>query len=169
MICAIVLVRPGLPADQLARTLSALVPAAVEGLVSQVFLAGQVIGAAEEVVADHAGCDVVVGKDEADAIRRALLQAARHVVLILIAGTLPGRDVLDEVGLLARGAGAIDHALFLRGDRPPLAARLLGRRAEILGILASRARLLAVPHPDLATLSRLRPSRSLVARARRAP
>ena len=168
MISAIVLVRPRLRADQLARTLSALVPAAVEGLVSQALLAGETIGAAERVVADHAGCDVVLGTGEADAVQRALIHAARPLVLVLLAGSLPLSDLLGEVGLLAREE-AIDHVLFLRDDPPTLAARLLGRRAEILGILASRARLLAVPHPDFGTLSRIRPSRNLAARARRVP
>ncbi|MDB5644321.1 MAG: uncharacterized protein JWN07_3638, partial [Hyphomicrobiales bacterium] len=95
------------PPDALVRTLAALVPAAIEGLVRDVTLAG-LAGSELADIADHAGCEFVESVDAGMIIAHALKIARGPNVFLLRAGRAPEAGFIDEIGdFLARSdAGA---------------------------------------------------------------
>lgn len=125
------------------RTLGALVPAAVEGLVRDVTLLAPRGDEGLRAVAEHAGCRLV----EADAFRggfaQALGTAKQSGVFAVRAGTAFDRGFLDEVADLIgpEGAGDGSFCFLLRQAPDRLAARLLPDLAPVAGLIASRARL----------------------------
>jgi hypothetical protein len=157
--------RHPLRADQLARTLSALVPLAVEGLLSEVVLAGAPVSAEQKVVADHSGCGVVEGPDARQALARALQGTAKPLVFVLDAGIVPGDGLVEEIGRAMREDPPDNHALLLREESRAL--RWPFGRDAVAGIIAPRRLLLAVDAPDFAGLVRVKPARDLRVRGRR--
>jgi hypothetical protein len=103
MYSALVLIeagKNGVPSSEaVVRTLAALVPAAIEGVVRDVALA--VRQPSDDVVriADHAGCALVTG--EADLLRRSLDALKEPRLVVLRAGRVPERAFVGELADLA--------------------------------------------------------------------
>jgi hypothetical protein len=84
------------PALAFTRSLGALVPAAVAGLVRDVTIAG-LAGQDLGTIADHAGCGFVEAEAEADWLREALALAKGPDCLLMCAGYVPGPGFIEEL------------------------------------------------------------------------
>ena len=84
------------PVMALTRSLGALVPAAVAGLVRDVTIAGPA-GLDLGLVADHAGCGFVEAAAERDWLAKALPLAKGPDCLVLRAGFVPGTGFIEEL------------------------------------------------------------------------
>jgi hypothetical protein len=84
------------PALALTRSLSALVSAAVAGLIRDVTIAGPP-GEDLATIADHAGCGFVEAAGEADGLSQGLALAKGPDVLVLRAGYVPGPGFIEEL------------------------------------------------------------------------
>lgn len=128
----------------LARSLAALVPAAVEGLVQEVIVVD--LGSADgtATVADAAGCRLMTGDAEraGESLRRAAASAKGRWLLFLRPGTVlesawtrQAGDFIDET---AMASGAAARAAFLIGRRPgrmPLLAEAMTALGWFAGIV----------------------------------
>lgn len=125
------------------RTLGALVPATVEGLVRDVVLLVETGDDALRTVAEHAGCRLVEANAFRGGFAQALAAAKQSLLFAIRAGAAFDRGFLNEVaGLLGperTGEGA--PCLLLRQAPEGLAARLLPDLAPVAGLIAPRGRL----------------------------
>ncbi|MDE2578978.1 MAG: transposase [Hyphomicrobiales bacterium] len=138
-----------------ARTLAALVSAAVADLVRDV----QIIGAPGEdlrPVADAAGCALVSEADAAAGFARALGGARNARVLAIHAGYAPNAGFVEELEEVS------DAAALRRAPQTPF-ERLFPGRAVIVGLAAARADFAS---NDLAALARRKRAPSFRTRAR---
>jgi hypothetical protein len=149
--------------ERLARSLTALVPAVVEGLLSDVVVVGTSVEATDRRVADHAGCRLLAGTD---ALADALRLATHSHIFALLAGAVPEDSYIDEIGLLMRADEPPRLSWLLRLRRQGLAALLPG---PVLGLLVPRAQIAGLGEADFKHLARLRPARDLKSRARQVP
>jgi hypothetical protein len=149
--------------EWLARSLSSLVPAVVEGLVSDVVVVGASVEPSDRRIADHAGCRVLAG---AGALIEALRQAPRSHIFALLAGAVPEESFIDEVGLLMREREPPQHSWLLRLRRRGLVSIL---PAAVVGLVVPRNRLADLGRPDFKQLAQLRPASNLKSRARHVP
>lgn len=163
MLSAIVVAPQGTQAIAVVRTLAALVPAAVQGLVRDVTLAGPAEAAFADI-ADHAGCHVSMDANLAIALAGALAAARETWVLLLLAGYAPEAGFVDEMGDFMAVTG---RAGLLRAVPGHWITRQFPALAPIAGVLASRAMLAGT----VVTASSLRlaakPRQTLHVRARR--
>ncbi len=88
--------RPQDPVMALTRSLGALVPAAVAGVIRDVMIAGPA-GLDLGLVADHAGCGFVEAAEERDWLAKALALAKGPDCLVLRAGFVPGAGFIEEL------------------------------------------------------------------------
>lgn len=133
--------RAGGPAPSLGglvRTLSALVPGTVGGLVRDVTIVTNRADDDVRRIADHAGCTVTADERFEKALQSAARQARSATLFLLRAGAHVDRDFLDEV------ARAFDPAQVERGT-PPLVLREMpdGLVRRVLPDLAPAAGLIA--------------------------
>ena len=160
MFSAIVLCPASTPATAVVRTLAALVPLAVGGLVRDLVMAAP----AEPVfsrIADEAGC-ALSGSTEF-AVALALTRA--DWLLVIRAGFAPLEGFNDEAGDFL-GGGA--RAGLLRAEPAALWTRLFPATAEIAGLLVPRSMLGKAATGSLANLPPgLQPRVTLRTRARR--
>jgi hypothetical protein len=150
----------GAAPDPVIRTLGALVPAAVAGLIADVALVGPADVADLSAIADHAGCQLLVCQSEGEALRLGLMACRRERALVIRAGYIPGSGFLEELAdLLGPGAGAF-RAAILR-ERPDGLFSLAARR-RVAAIVARKDALLRL-HPSGfdRMASRARPDRKL--------
>lgn len=171
MLSAIVLasdarMQPAAP-DAIVRTMAALVPAAIEGLVRDVTLAG-LAGGELGHIADHAGCVLSESGDPAEVLREALAAARGQKLLVIRAGRAPEAGFIEEISDFLAGHVSRSHGAIMR-DRPDsFVARAFPRLAPVAALVASRDILLKGGVGSLADLTRgLRPAVTLRARARR--
>lgn len=171
MLSAIVLtsdarLKPVAP-DAVVRTLAALVPAAIEGLVRDVTLAGIGGGDLAEI-ADHAGCEFTESAEADRIIAHALTLARGPNVFVLRAGRAPEAGFIDEIGdFLARSDAGARGAL-MREKPETFLARLIPSLAPPVGLVASRQRMIDANRGDLASLvGAISPAVTLRARGRR--
>ena len=169
MISAIIL-SPSLDApaprasEALARSLSALVRAAVEGVLRDVTIVGTV-GDQLPQIADAAGCAFIETAAARDGLAKALAQVRSDMVFVLAGGyALPGgfaqeaSDLLLEAGLF-RGA-------LLRPAPTTFLTRLFPSLARPVGALAPRSLLQTAAPRDLGDLIRaLKTRRGMAIRA----
>lgn len=154
MFSALVLIQhgpKGAPSGEgVVRTLSALVPAAIEGIVRDVALASPVRSEDLSRIADLAGCAYVHAS--ADALVRESLAALKGPrILALRAGRVPEQGFLDELADLANNH-ARQSAVLL--DPPhSILARLLPRLSRASGLAAPRGAL-AGTRGDLAAMAK---------------
>ncbi len=144
MISAIVL-SPSLGAGQnvarapeaVARSLGALVRAAVEGVLRDVAIVGP---AADDLatLADHAGCAFIETSSSRDGLSRAFAQMRAEIAFVLEGGYAPPSGFIEEVGDLLREAEPFQGAL-LRLQPHNLATRLAPGLARPVGALVVRA------------------------------
>lgn len=172
MLSGVVIVSPsGVPdtvlREGVARSLAALVPACVSGLLGDVSLAAQTGDADLAAVADHAGCRLVVSEGAGAALGEAVSVARHQAILVLRAGTVPAGGYQHELeSLLTAGIAKI----AMRTEPCGLLQRLAPRLCPPAMVVASRQDLASVAGtPDAADLRilmrRLRPFRELSARA----
>ncbi|MGD9915460.1 MAG: glycosyltransferase [Rhizobiaceae bacterium] len=137
--------------EALARTLAALVPAAVEGMVREVLVCDR--GSSDQTlyVAEHAGCRFIAE----GGLSAGMAQARGDWLLLLQPGARPQPGWVESVSAhVARQTGA---ARFTRSadDRGNLLARLLRRRARLAdGLLVTKRQALAVKAADSESLAR---------------
>ena len=161
--------RPGRDlAEVLARTLASLVTAKVEGLLGDVRIAGP----AEKglgVVTNHAGCNLVEAEDEVAWLRLALQAARGPDVFLLSCGRAPEAGFIEEAGdFLAKNTKDKSRAACLRAAPESFFERIFLSLAPIVGLIASRDRMLGAPRGGFAKLARcIGPAATFRTRARR--
>jgi hypothetical protein len=171
MLSAIVLATdaktPLAASDAIVRTLSALVPAAIEGLLRDVTLAG-LMGGELPHIADHAGCTLIESEDARAVLREALAAARGPNVLIIRAGRAPEAGYIEEIADLLAGRGAAERGALLR-DRPEtFLSRTFPGLAPVAGVISTREALMKLGATSLSSLARRAgPAVTLRVRARR--
>lgn len=125
------------------RTLAALVPATVEGLVRDVTLLAPSGDEGLRTVAEHAGCGLVEAKAFRNGFGQALTLAKQPVLFVVRAGAAFDRGFLSEVAAILGpdGGGEGDPCFLLRQAPEGFAARILPDLAPVAGLIASRGRL----------------------------
>ncbi len=133
--------------DHLARTLSALVPGVVEGLIKEVVI---VDGGSEDAtleIAESTGCRIVRTDHERGLqLWQGCREARGDWLLILHSDSQLGDNWMDEVQAHMRAAPLQAGYFHLRFDDPSLFVSLWGE------LLALRARWLAMPTGDTGLL-----------------
>lgn len=158
MYSALVLIeagRNGPPSSEaVVRTLAALVPAAIEGVVRDLALASPDDSPDLARICDHAGCAFVSGGD--GLLAQALTHVKEQRLLIVRAGRAPERGFIGE---LADLAAYTPQACALMLDAPDsLLTRLAPRMSRPSGLVASRTQLARAARDDLRSLARSLPS-----------
>ena len=121
----------------LVRSLSALVSAAVEGVLRDMIVASALPESADlSRVADHAGCDVVTGADPAAALLAALGKARGANLFVLRPGRAPEEGYIDE---LAELVSTTNPAALLRERASGFATRLFPAFCPVAGVVGTRA------------------------------
>ena len=151
------------PAEPAVRTLAALVPAAMEGVLRDVALAGPA-AAGFESVADHAGCLWVEAEDEKTQIARGGAALRERNVFVIVAGAIPEPGFTQELDdMLREGASSV----ALRFAPASFMQRLAPSLAPVAAQIVPRDLLLSGRAARFADLQRMvRPARAMVARAR---
>lgn len=120
------------------RTLAALVPSAVEGVIGDLALIGA-DSADLAAIAERAGCALRQGQEEGVILRAGLDAARRERAFVVKAGFIPGAGFAAELGNFAAGDGAAAvlretlygwRSVFLRGRIFGLA----GEKAKLAGM-----------------------------------
>lgn len=144
------------------RTLAALVPAAVEGVVRDVTLL-QVGGAVSLAgVADEAGCHVIEEHDFPAALARGVAGARSPWIFVVKAGTVPSRLFGEEAARALVGGVEAGRALLLREQPTNLLTRWFPSLAPVAGVILQRDRLSSAPCAGFAdVVRRARPARTL--------
>ena len=123
-------------AEALARSLSALVRAAVEGVLRDAAIVGAP-GDALAQIADHAGCEFIVAESVGAGLTEALARARSETIMVLLGGyVMPGAFV-GEVADFLMEADAFRGAL-LRAAPDTLLTRVAPGLARPVGLLAPR-------------------------------
>ncbi len=156
--------------EAIVRTLGALVPLAVEGLVRDVAIAGRSEESLADI-ADHAGC----GLFEAGLPGEALGQAARaarfeHLFLIK-AGIAPEAGFADELvdlEVALHSEQTRPCIYYLRAAPYSLLTRIFPALSDIAGVILQRSRVESSALTSFGTMCRQRGAkRNLVSRARK--
>jgi hypothetical protein len=165
--------KPAIPASResagvLSRTLASLVAAKVEGLLGDVQIAGP-SGEGLNVLANHAGCDLVEGDCEADWLAAALQAARGPDVFLLRCGRAPEAGFIEETrDFLTSGSKDRQTTACLRCVPETFLERLFPRLAPVAGLIASRDVMLRAPRGGFAALVRgIGTAETLHTRARR--
>ena len=151
------------PAEPVVRTLAALVPAALEGVLRDVAIAGPQ-SAGLESVADHAGCLFVAAETEAEQIARGGAALRGSLAFVIRAGAIPESAFVAELDDLLRDGG---RAALMRAAPTNVVERLLPDFAAVSALVVARESLVSGRAASFAALVRLaRPAPVLRARAR---
>jgi hypothetical protein len=138
--------------EAVVRTLSALVTAAIEGMVRDVTLACAGDSADLRKIADHAGCEIAEAIDPAGVIAAGMASARGDMLLILRAGYAPQAGFIEEIAD-AFGRVTRPNALRFRTVPKGFLTRLAPGFSPVQGLVAKRS-VLDAASPDLATLVR---------------
>lgn len=160
---------PGAPpaSGALVRTLAALVPATVEGLVRDVTVIAPRRDDALRRVTEHAGCGLVEEEDFDAALKQAIARARSPFLFLLRAGAHLNRDFLDEAAQQF-GPDVADPAsrsLLIREAPDRLMTRVLPDLAPVAGLIASAGTLAGPAKTFDSLVRRIRASQTLTARA----
>lgn len=149
------------PPEAIVRTLTALVPAAVEGLVRDLVLCAPRETKDLLRICDHAGCDFIAAPAGSPS-RETLARLKEGRVFMIRAGRAPQHGYLGEVSdLVAFGAGAA----VLRDAPHNLLTRIAPSLSPVSALIAARADLADAPLADVARIAdRLKAPRTLKAR-----
>jgi hypothetical protein len=127
--------------EALARSLAALVPAAVEGFVREVIVCDRGSTDHTHYVAEHAGCHFLAQGGIAAGIR----QAKAEWLLLLEPGARPADGWTNEVAVHAARQTTPARFSRARAGRAPFLARVFsGRRPLAEGLLITRRQALAL-------------------------
>lgn len=157
-------------AATLVRTLAALVPATVDGLVRDVTLVAAHPDADIRQIADYAGCAIVEADSFEAAVRQAVDRARSPWIFVLCANAIVDRGFSEEIAaLFGPQADPGEPAVLLLRQAPQgFGARLMPDRAPVAGVIAQRQKLPGGAK-DFATLvRRLGKARTLTSRAQTA-
>jgi hypothetical protein len=173
MISAIVLspsLRAGQTVDRaseaVARSLGALVRAAVDGVLRDVAIVGPA-GDDLASLADHAGCGFVEAASAQAGLALAVGQMRTEIVFVLEGGYAPPNGFAEEASDLLLQSGDF-HGILLRLAPDALLTRLAPGLARPVGALVPRKKLADAAPRDLADLiRRLKIRRSLNVRAQK--
>ncbi len=162
-------VSPQQPSSEaVVRTLSALVPGVVEGLIRDVTLVAHASEPVLEQIADDAGCAVFFTLQSP--LQAALAQAREPLVLLLVAGAVPDHGLAEEIAELMEDGLEGRAGVILRERAKGFVTRLFPTMSAPVGLMARRDVLVDLAAND-ASLNRivkgLRPARTLDLRARR--
>jgi hypothetical protein len=157
--------------EALVRTLGALVPAIIEGILRDVVLVAAAPDKELQHIADHAGCALLAANAPEPNFLQGLKAIRGQHVLILRAGLIPDSGFADELAdCLVERVGTC----IMREQPQTIVQRLLPNVAPVGGLLVSKDLLLQHADKvrrqvDLGTLMRVvSPKRVLRARLRRA-
>ena len=143
--------QPATP-EAVVRTLSALVGAAIEGLVRDVTLAAPGVDADLRKIADHAGCELAEAATPAGAIAAGIAAARGDLLLVLRAGHAPEAGFAEEiVDVFQRSSRP--RTLRFREEPQSFLTRLFPALSPVRGLVAARSALDA-GSPDFVTLVR---------------
>ena len=148
------------------RTLSALVPGAVDGLIRDVQLLATAGETDLAAVADHAGCGFLAA-GLAEALRSAAADARSPQVLLLLSGLSFDRALTDEmVGMATRHPSWLAQGVGMKAAEGGPLGRMLPRFAPTIGILTTRKQVAATAPASVPALWRaLRPRHAFRTRA----
>ncbi len=167
LILAADLKNPPVKPDALVRTLAALVPAAIEGLVRDLTIAG-LAGSDLSEIADHAGCEFSESVAAGEIVANGLKLVRGPHVLVLRAGHALEAGFIEEIGDFLNRSGAGERGALMRRKPEDFLGALVPALSPAVGLIASRQRLLDANAPDFATLvRRIKPRVTLRARGRR--
>ena len=149
-------------AGALMRTLAALVPAAVQGVVRDVTLLQVGNMASLAGIADEAGCHIVEERDFPAALARGVAGARSPWIFVVKAGTVPSRLFGEEAARALEGGLEVGRALLLREQPTSLPARWFPSLAPVAGVILPRERLSGTPCASFAdVVRRAHPARTL--------
>ncbi len=149
---------PSEPLVALSRSLGSLVKVSVEGLIRDVTIAGP-SGLDLGTIADHAGCALVEGRQEADWLAQALLLAKGPACLVLRAGYIPGHGFIEELRDVVDRPRMMPG--FWRAEPEHWPSQLFSVLSPIAGLIASLDQLQTHPARDFRRITRSLPGRSL--------
>ena len=149
------------PSGPLLRTLAALVPATIEGVVRDVTLLQIGVDGGVSTIADEAGCRFVEEKDFPAALARGVAAARSPWIFVVKAGAVPSRIFGEEAARALDEGSSQDGVLLLR-ESPLGLARWFPSLAPVVGIILTRDRLAETRCTSFAELVRqARPARTL--------
>lgn len=171
MLSALVIATDGKDApvapDALVRTLAALVPAAIEGLVRDLTLAG-LAGHDLASIADHAGCEFSESVAAGDVLSQGLKLVRGPHVFVLRAGHAPEAGFIEEIGDFLNRSGAAERGALIRQKAESFLPTLLPALSPVVGLISSRQKLVDAKARDFSALVRhVKPQVTLRARGRR--
>lgn len=147
--------------EAVVRTLSAMVPASIAGIVADLKIVGPLDFVELGAIADHAGCEMYADASEAEALRRGLAACRREFVLAIRAGYGPGPGFLEELADLPNMSF---RAAVLREGRVGWFGLVL--KGAYVAVAAPKPALLALQPEGFDQLVRqVRPDRTLRCRA----
>lgn len=152
------------------RTLGALVPATVEGLVRDVTVLSAGDDDGLRTVTEHAGCGLVEAGSFEAALSAAIKGSKMGTVFVIRAGAAFDRGFLDEIAALFgpdRDREAT-RTFLLRQVPEGLASRLLPDLAPVAGVIAPREHLAGSLRDFAALVRKAGRSRTLASRAQMA-
>ena len=153
-----------MPPGEIVRTLAALVPAAVEGVVRDVCLVAPTDDGGLSDVADHAGCAFAAAPSFAEAISVGSRQVRSASILVAQGGMVTDRPLIEELLLLLPSLDGGNHPFYVvRGERRDFLGRLVPALAPAAALLAPRAWLSGANAADLARLVRRATPRRVMA------
>jgi len=150
--------RPASPASRpvaelLARTLTSLVPAKIEGLPGEVRIAGPA-GKDLSVLASHAGCGLIEADQEAAWLHLALQTARGRDVFLLRCGFAPESGLVGEASdYLISHSEDQASAACLRAVPEGFLEQIFPALAPIAGLIASRDLMLRAPRGGFSKLT----------------
>lgn len=127
-------------AHALLRTLAALVPATIEGVVRDVTLL-QVGEGSLAGIADEAGCHMVEEGDFPAALARGVAGARASWIFVVKAGTVPSRLFGEEALRALEGSPEPGDTVVLREQPRGFLSRWFPSLAPVAGVILPRARL----------------------------
>jgi hypothetical protein len=149
--------------EAVARSLGALVRAAVDGVLRDVVIVGPG-GDDLAMLADHAGCAFVETGSTKEGLARAVGQMRANILFVLEGGYAPPNGFTDEVGDLLLAANF--RGVLLRVAPDTLVTRLAPELARPVGALALRNDIRSAAPRDLDDLiRRLKIRRAMSVRA----
>jgi hypothetical protein len=139
-------------AEAVARSLCALVRAAVEGVVRDAVIIGKAddeLGA----IANEAGCGMIETRSAAEGLARAVAQSRSEIAFVLRGGFIPQNGFIEEASDLLLGAADFRGARLLR-EPDNLLTRLAPGLAEPVGAFVLCSALRAAAPSDIKDLIR---------------
>lgn len=137
--------------EALARSLAALVPAAVEGFVREVIVCDRGSTDHTRYVAEHAGCHFLADGGIAAGIR----QAKADWLLFLEPGARPAEGWTEAVALHAARQSMAARFSRARADRAPFLARVFSASRPLAeGLLITKRQALATSGKDAEAIAR---------------